>query len=276
MIFFHSSLSFSINNVTVFNTIYPWINEALILSTNVVIGKGFTGLLTDLNMWSRPLTSSELGQFVNCNTSFGSEFQIVNWSNKNITFDPNVIVLKHLLLEEACYDESWKKLFPHKISFLAALKLCQDLDGKMFLPPNRDGTIASEGRATSCEGRIWLPVVRSRNNSWVMKTNVDEQEDSDQVLDLGTVANLEAADKCVIWSDSGFEVENCEAEHCFVCDLNQSPVFKFRGHCASSNLFDPGYVLDPDEDIFYFRGFSGIRQFVGNLGGFCCCWLDWS
>ena len=258
--FFSRSITFSVNKKIILHLIEPGLTKTLNLSNAVVIGKGFTGQLTDLNMWSRPLTLPELDQFQDCDASFGSESRIVDWSITNVTFDPDLISVERFQVQEVCQVSPRMKFFPLKMSFKAALKVCQNLEGKMFLPRNEIGTIGSEHLATSYDGQIWIPVVRSENNSWLIQNNTYEE------VDLGNVANSDSSDSCVIESEVGFSVESCDAERCFVCELHRSPVIKFRGQCASSNLFDFGYVFDPEGDTYLFRGFSGTRQLKGNIG----------
>jgi len=248
----------------IFSVIDPGLGESLSLGNSVTLGKGFIGQLTDLNLWSRPLSPQELDQFQDCQASFGSAYRILDWSNSTLTLDPDIISTKRTPMEEVCLDGPKLKLFPHKMPFMAALKVCQDLGGKIHLPRNQIAN--SESLATSCESQVWIPAMRSKDNTWVVKSSIKDKNDSSEVVDLGSVDNVESLDSCIVRSDPGHAVESCEAEHCFICELYRSPVFKFRGHCASLEFFDSGYVLDLDQDLYFFRGFSGMRELFGNIG----------
>lgn len=218
------------------------------------------GQLTDLHMWSRPLTPKEVEKYQDCGASFGSESSFINWSNSNITFNPNVIQIKNIPNDEVCHNEPKIKIFPHKMIFNNALKLCRDLDGKMFLPKNND----QQNLPSSCEGQFWIKADRLKNNSWVTISSSNDNSETSEIIDIGRVINSESPDLCLVASGSNFRIEHCYVEHCFICKIVRSPVFKFRG--LHMDLFDTGYMLDLDEDLYNFRSFSGTMGIIGYIG----------
>jgi hypothetical protein len=135
--------------------------------------KSFSGQITDLNLWSRPITSQEIIKYsLGCDPDFVSQSkpEYVFWPEANITYQGNRT--KHFLLPSRylCKEDDFFKIeefviqFPASGSFLFANYYCDFLNGKIAIPKNQNlldemlEFIGDSQASSECNNSYWMEI----------------------------------------------------------------------------------------------------------------------
>jgi len=155
----HKSLQF-LNNFT--DTIYLGESSE---------SKSFSGQLTDLNLWSRPISSDEVKQYsLGCDHDLlsRSEPDYVFWPEANITYQGNRTKSSNLPFQDICQKYNRIDLsviqYPDYDSFEFANNSCKLLNGNIPTPKSKNhfeemlSFIGDLQINSKCNGTYWIPI----------------------------------------------------------------------------------------------------------------------
>ena len=101
----------------------------------------FSGLMTDVNVWDRTLSTNELQDFgLSCSDQLYrlSPPTLINWQNVTTENHSGSITRFNVSREETCLrSDDRVLLFKHPIPFEKSFSLCGNLGGKLYLPETK-------------------------------------------------------------------------------------------------------------------------------------------
>jgi hypothetical protein len=278
-----SSIQFTVNDLAVFNESIKSYSEKMIYSLtsnfNSDLNFPFSGKVTDLNMWNEPLSTEDVSLFSKCKMR---ELLLLNigmpikWTEAILKFTSNETKVFNISYEELCPPKvpSKLKLFNSLMKFEEAKSVCGHLESQMQLPMDVDDFKAFSDLGNqypmknTCEGQIWLPIVRSPENytRWINVYNLTEEITYLPWTD--GEPNGYPFQNCVTSDNEGYSDRECDDDKCFVCNFTKSPIFHLRGPCALDTNIDSKYIFNfhlNKKGDYVFQGFAGLTDIVGNV-----------
>ena len=277
-------LNIFVNGTDVLNNKYVGNEDNILINSSIELGgvrkDPFSGKITDLNIWNRPLTENEIkGYSLNCDESMFAPEQPLLWSKLNfsaISNNSNVIQLASIKYEKLCKPLAAKtKIFPTKTNFKESLQMCNQLSGKMPLPRNLTEVaevVKSSGKKFSDLKLLqaWLPIVRSSENSseWVSSDPIPEKVNFLNWASGQPNGALIDQNCIIVTADSlGYGDVACDELHFFSCSLESNFLFKLKGLYEAEDEIDSDYLflIDMiDSGSYTFQGVTGLTSIVYN------------
>ena len=248
----------------------------------------FRGQLSDLNIWSRPLTDDAMRQFTghcqNAVTANNDIPDVLHWDEievldrgKFVSKSPSDLECKpkcqNMANEEIECDKHTTTLtFPTKTTFKEAITTCGQLGGSMTLPTNMHDLLDLNN---SVNQRIIGSDKTECNTTWIPLYLVDgDKSSSEETLkfslpfqkNIGALSSKEVFlpwqigqpnglgyQKCIVYTTFGtpkyFDVE-CTERHCFYCSVQPRLYFTLRGLSLKSSKQD-NYKNGIDSSYIY-------------------------
>ena len=239
----------------------------------------FLGKISDLNFWNKPISVHAIQEFANGNNMKSIYDNLpIQWSTLNAIFTKNYIN-KIIITREEIFNNSSKstalKLFSSRINFQQAHSFCQNLNGSMVLPANKNELdllflLQPDNLEQNCNGMIWINAVHSKSNVSLWFNGSNTSEVIKYLPWVTGQPNGNGVQNCVSSTKDGYSDNDCQKERCFICKMSKYPIFHLRGPYTNSQKLDTKYVFlhdwknNPD---YIFQGLSGLTRIVGSISG---------
>jgi len=237
----------------------------------------FLGIISDLNMWSDPISVQDIQKFADGNKiKILNEKMLIRWSSVNIILTENNFNKISFPTEEIATDSRSSstvlKLFNLPLNFQQANSFCQNLNGCMVLPSNKKEfdsllLLDQDDLEQNCNGAIWINAVHSKNNVSIWLNGNNILEEIKYLPWMTGQPNGNEVQNCISASKDGYSDNECQKERCFICKMTKYPVFHLRGLFTDSQEFDTKYVFLHDlknNTDYIFQGFSALTKIVGS------------
>ena len=245
----------------------------------------FNGELSELNMWSKVLTNTEILALANCsNLSSGD---IIAWQNDSFTV--NEASMYELENSSAlCERKKTMVIFPEKTSFDGAKSLCDIHGGKLVTPFSKreeteimeileehrescleQSTNLQQGKAVwlgmEKENRVWFAHNAHGNLKTLNYTNWDPARctTSDCGYDSGGCPYMLTDKK---WA-FGLHWGTCSSlELCTICSFTETPIFTLKGICSERSQLDLNYyfLVNQSHQISSYDGYKKSNMTLSN------------
>ncbi len=253
--------------------------------------KSFSGKLTDLNLWSRPLSTDELDLFsTGCNPQFveNSKPDKIIWSTLKITNqnkNPRRIQKSELCQDSAVLSNEDKVILRSAKPFYDypnAFKYCLALNGQMPYPQNKthlEKLLSNNKNAKDhCIDKVWIAITRSSKNASLLvydtknipETIVPFQPLTKTQLDSFSKSN----DLCMIaqLSSRQFDTSVCSVTLCFMCQFPYyRTILRLYGNSEFVGTIDNIYAMmsrDFESNSLTLKGLSGKSSINQEQGRF--------
>lgn len=234
----------------------------------------YTGIITDYNIWNKPLTFQELKFFANCDTAnlFGPDRDMaLRWSNVKLLNNSKDVNAIETGYDEICSNEQnlqWLELIHSQLYQKEAIHLCSALGGSLVYPTKVEDLKSikdlfnSSKHALDCDKDVWIPVKRSKEDptKWIYN-GTDEATFLPWAKDQPNGMGLQ---DCIIATGDpqGYYDSNCHDFHCSACKTRKYHYLNLRGRCTIDSRIDVKYVMFKNHnEEFVFHGYSG-KSFV--------------
>ncbi len=273
-----------------FRNIYV-LQDPLTLEFEIGDITSFSGQLTDLNVWSRPLSAFEIGLFsTGCNPQFvqNSKPDKIIWSMLNVTNQDKAS--RRIQKAELCQDSkvlsSEDKIILRSAkpfyNYTHAYQFCIALNGHMPYPQNKSHleTLLSNNKNAKdhCMDRVWIPITRSSKNGSVLvydtrnfpETIIPFQPLKENILSTFSTSN----EQCIIaqLSTKQYSTNDCSENLCFMCQFPEHRmILNLNGNSEYVGTIDTVYAimpLDYESNSFLLRGITGKSYIKQEQGRF--------
>ena len=246
-------------------------------------GINFRGLLSELNIWSKSLSISQMVKITrNCGKEDPTP-DLLKWSDL-----PSSMIRGYKYnekIENTCpYTEATSltyKIMPYLHDQDNAIHVCKILNGKLAFPHSLNELLTWNGKLlrmkcininnkfsliiiksfvvrvseNACVNFV-APMRRSSNGSWINQNN-------NGIVDMENFWNSrspygEDLNKCTGFKTKHckYYVTHCKTKACFICAWKDTPAFTLRGLCTDTQV-DEQFVLLPE------KTFGGNVLFFG-------------
>ena len=236
------------------------------------------GILTDLNIWSKALTTTEMKKFTEDCQLPTSVPDLYNWNGNQITEKGTYAKSLNLSADYVCDDkeeDSVTILLPHAQTYNKAKIMCQLLGGQLPLPKNQSQlrklqslyqkvkTLADDaGDNVSTCSNVWMPIIQGgsagggKNHLWV--EDIGNQVRDPKFLPWHrSQPNGLQNQKCVVLHKSYYWDYDCDTTHCSLCEFKGSVDFTLHG-LNDKFPIDTHYMFVPKQQL------PGGLKFVGH------------
>jgi len=287
VLYFRSNILLTINGIVALDQQGTLIqNQFLAINETIYFGQGlsssvFSGWFTDINVWSRPLSTAEVTNFSICGDIFPGP-DVVDWFSKDL----NITVGKKVerftsKRKELCFSNDEASfislyIFTNLKSYVEARLDCRSLGGKMPIPQNEDHlkelmeSSKNDPEHKNCHEGYWIPMIQSKYNftKWIVDDG-SEREATYQPWSVGQPNGGQKQNCTKTFSDRIFEYldNECDYDLCTLCMLSTKSFLHLRGMCKYDNLIDEDYALRVDllkKEIYEFQGFTGLSKIWWN------------
>jgi hypothetical protein len=276
------SITFTVNGKKLIETVENVSRTDQLLSflnSFVNLGDGlgnFTGQITDLNIWSKPLTKDEIGQLsTGCdvtNLDNVSRPDKVAWSEANFTTSGKCVMRLNVRKETICRKEREEYLgvVTKIMQYENAYKFCKSLNGDMVLPLNKEHfrDILNETNNNNVPwcNVFWLPIKKSIQNASVLIRDT-RRAPQEEITYAPWDNEIEKHDNNVkkecFYANSEtltFNADECSIPHCSICLLEKKrSVLNIKLYKEEFDKTDTDFLLS--EDSFQLNGvfLSGLK-----------------
>ena len=235
----------------------------------------FVGIITDLNIWNKPLSLQELHYFADCNTvdiSGPNRDMALRWSDVAGVQNQTGVEIIKVDYDEICSNEpqtQWMELFHFRQTINEVDYLCSLLDGRLIYPNTQEdldhikALINKSRHAEACKRAVWVPIRRSKDDptKWI-DTGSNEVSFLPWAEDQPNGMGLQ---DCIVSKDKGYSDIECTGQYCSFCMTQKYHILNLRGSCSEDSRIDSKYVLFKNEnEEFIFQGFSGKSFIIGD------------
>ena len=261
------------------------LNEIILGSAYQVVYSNavdFLGEISELNIWSRGVSLKDLMEMTNNCGEPKLDPDLLRWSLIRVPmiFGDQYQTDINLLCMHAEDSRNILKLFPYQRNQDEALFLCQNLNGRLAYPTNKDEYLKWQSKfssielckqlpsllnyffvvsteETECQLDLIAPIKQLSNGSWEDR-NTGNLVSMDDLWRPGQ-PNGGTFQQCTCYhtEDVNYYDEVCNYKSCFVCSWKNEPTFTLRGLCVDTQI-DEQYVLLPElsyDGNVYFFGF---------------------
>ena len=187
----------------------------------------FKGSITDVQIWDKVLTASEIQKWSTCQYPAGGNF--VDWSKAkfNITGD---IKAEQVAKDQLCKSEETKKIisFSHLSEFVESVKFCKIIGGEISVADTWSHKLEmDQALGQGCPDMYYSGFTKDNNDQWV---NVNTQEIKTNL----SWSKLTYDDHCALVetkvTDLSFRKDHCFVQTCPICELQDwPPLLQLRG-----------------------------------------------
>ena len=231
-------------------------------------GQYYSGLISDFNIWSRPLNKGELDKFAfECtDRDFLQKADYVVWSDANVVHRGNVTKNASIPPETLCQqlkllNPDTVVIVPQPLSYDDMSNMCKIMNSEMYLLSNDSVTdeIFLNTNLTKCSHKFWIP------NS-LSEENIDDSSEINNTLD-NLISQTQGIDdslnQCVSFDFQAkkYNLMDCNVALCAVCLIpTERLIFHMSGVSKSHCLIDKDYFLTSDTDSLSLMGLYGRTQ----------------
>ena len=212
-------------------------------------GYGFSlfGAMTDINIWNRNLTESEVEQWSRCELGAGGN--LLDWT----TAQWKAVDLQELDLDEleVCGKIEGKKHLvvpPQKKTFHAALDHCNSFGGRMAVAEDNKTSkeilnVVKPFLKKCVRPEVFSGYTDSKNEGTWLDINTEEILAWDSWFE-GEPNDWNANEDCAVINlekEKSFDID-CDTEYCSICRVQEMTAFHLRGACITT-FIDRFYIL---------------------------------
>ena len=225
----------------------------------------FAGQVTDLNIWSRILNSSEIESLYSCEV-LDEEPDIVDWESAEIVSGNSITVSEEKT--HPCHDhtehESETMIYDVKVGIepdRKVLRVCKALGGSMEVPASStDLEVIKEKFDIPCKlCQIWIPIFKNSEGEWT-----DTENNAAIYLPWmkGQPNGGKNHERCSgMWLEVlGYYDSVCAQDLRFYCHIKDYQVFQLKGMCTEKGKsVDRKFVMRLENTLNRrptWRGFS--------------------
>ena len=237
--------------------------------------QAFIGDLAEFNIWNHTLSDEKIMDIAKC--QYWGKGNIVAWRKAGIKV--HGVAMKDIKdANSLCYMTQNIVIFPRKVIYPEAVKICAAYGGKLVLPETKE------------ENNVLLNIVKKHKNNciaqndsvdrnavWIGAKVVNETwYQINSVASLGkklSYSNFPRSNatnygkECAymlatgMWQGGG--TNTCSGlgiTLCTVCSINNTPVFTLKGVCYESDIDWNFYmVFDNNNQLAYFDGYKDTK-----------------
>ncbi|XP_068246671.1 uncharacterized protein [Palaemon carinicauda] len=239
--------------------------------------QSFSGAVADVNLWSRLLSDQEMAAISGCQSRIPGD--VIDWDTAQWTLGPDASQVSNLPLKDTCdLNPAPYFMFPVKVQFLDAVRLCKAFGGEIATPRNpqeqevvyqlaekSSQLCAKDGGALS-----WLGITDEiKEGEWMLRSN----DTRITYFNWGKgQPNGKTIENCAVmkgnthkgqWAD-----QQCRKSFkvCVMCFLRLPVFIRFRGICDAT-LYDDRFVMAGMKNQKpYFRGYYRSQLYFTDEG----------
>jgi hypothetical protein len=275
---FNISLSRMTNSTIMFGTNQDIVNRPHIWSPTNVFNR-FSGQLSDINIWSKPLSFDNLVLFTReCQSTkvLGLQPDLLDWSKIDFKNKSTEFVQIHQTKREdsicSMGDGDELKLMHYKSTFTEATLLCNAYGGNLIAPTNdmelaviKEKLLNKRNMAgyisDTCTTRVWTGIIKSPNDTWVRVYDMVEATfpwhgGQPNGLDLQQCLSGQLYEGTLLFLD-----EHCLANYCALCQVPSNLKFKLRGELPELLGIEREFSNndDSDQEMDSFQGYTNHK-----------------
>jgi hypothetical protein len=236
-------------------------------------GRYFTGLISDFNIWSRPLENAEIENYAfECSDrEFLQKADYIVWSEANIVYKGNITKILSIPPELLCQqlktlNPDTVLIVPRPLTYDEMSKLCQILNSQMYLLKNDSETaeIFLNTKPSRCSNKYWVPNSLSEENAALQEFKSSSDIQQSQTQEMNHLY------KCVSFDSKTkkYNLIDCSETLCAVCLIpKERLIFHVTGVSKSQCLIDTEYYLTSDTETVSLMGLYGRTQIQYNSEG---------
>ena len=236
--------------------------------------QAYLGSVAEFNIWNYTLTDSEISDMGRCKGL--PQGNVVSWNESS--WIQNAISKKYIVeVSDFCSEKSKYFIFPEKVRYPEARKLCEIHGGSLALPRSDNEEkeildIVSKHQDTCLgadsfdkESAIWIGA-KVFNYTWYEIGDLISYESIGHPLNYTKISvkignkNAECAyiQSDGSWIETGGDFGCYLTSLCTVCEIKNHPVFTTKGPCDVSDI-DWNFYLDIDEK-YRIKRYEGYKK----------------
>jgi hypothetical protein len=245
-------------------------------------GKMLLKYITDFNIWRRPLSVQEVGEYstgFNFNTLTGENGpKILSWYDLNVTYKgyycDKFVISRSLLASQIQISSEEPPVKPFFIlnnplskSYDNSKHFCKQIKGTLFLPTQSNLEFVRSYYYWDflVSDLFWVPLVKSTdgNSKWVYDNEVEDHSESIPIINV-----KESNDEnCLAFNISSEEYipQECSKSQRLFCKIPEEGIMFSAFQNSSVNVeLESNYILTNDENFLYFAEINGKNAIFYN------------
>ena len=226
-------------------------------------GQSYAVELTDFNVWNRPLSLTEVGEYSsNCNKSSDfagySKPELVSWSDLNILRQGNDTRQIRVAKEKLCkrpqldnFNQNTIFYYPRFVIYDSAYFECKNLRGDLLFPIKSSHIeIIFSKSLNPTPDRFWVPIVKSKQNNSKWIYDIAGDFELEVTFPDFEIPESKEEERCSYYDRrlKKFKASKCDQLNCFFCQIPEDRlIYKMQGDAPKECFFDDKYIIRNNE-----------------------------